>query len=201
MDGYFMFTFEALHNQQYGVWKLFHPVLWALQGLKRCALKWEGPLEDIGRAWVWKVACRMSSFLCSLALRTCDLWLDLHADFSKLEVTLPLNGLFSIDEIHGILVGKNFQGIDMVLPFICGWVYRVNIYIEHADLKKANILYFNLMFYLDPKSSKSRMCFTVWMWSCKGRVRDLGRRTVNFFKAYWKSGLFTTMFHLLDHLC
>lgn len=122
------------------------------------------------------------------------------ADFSKGELSLQLDGLINRDDVYGILDGKDYQCIDMVLHFICAYVVTSAEYIEDAKATKVNMMYSGLLLEPYSRSSEMNTYFKAGMFLLKRTVRELKDIMVRLLEDYCEFELVTIKFLLFDHL-
>lgn len=77
-------------------------------------------------------------------------------DCFKSVVLLQLKELFTRNGVNVMLVGKDYQCIDIVFPIICEYVDKDTRYIENTKRTKVNKMYSNTLFEIYSRSSKRR---------------------------------------------
>lgn len=69
----------------------------------------------------------------------------MHLDFSKNEISLQFGGQFTNDSVLDMQDERDYQFIDVGIPYISGYVDKATIDTEDAYLAKVNIMYFECL--------------------------------------------------------
>lgn len=103
-------------------------------------------------------------------------------EFLKVEPSSNVNELFTIDIVHGMLEGRDYQCINMVFSFNWAYVDKATGHNQDSELTKVNTICSDLLLELCPTCSKrntdSRACIS----SLRRMVRELQDTMVQLFK-------------------
>lgn len=144
-DLYLVLMFKSFHNLLLGKSKLIkNHVLGHLDSRGLCT-------SELGRVTVGRTVLspnanmfRACSVLPAPDEKECPKT-ALPVDFSKGKFSSRLNGLSISAHTCGILEVKDYQCIEMVLPFTWGYVDKVSECIEDVELMKMNTIYSKLL--------------------------------------------------------
>lgn len=177
-----MLMFESMNNQHIATSKPVKICLVCYVGSKALCIK-EGGIVTV---------CRMSLGLKAvMQLRCSSLLLDIEKAFpvtifriafSKVEVSLELNGLLTKDKFLGELKANKYKLIQTVYPFICGYADQATVNIEYISLTKVNTTFYELILESHLKSWEGKEAFQAWMPTLKRKVKDLKDRMAHFLR-------------------
>lgn len=196
---YNLFTFESLHNFHLGISKQ----------LKRCLMDYVACSDNVNmkfgdRRRQKRLGSQRVPILKALngILATIERKYfapGLHVDFSKKEKSSTLNGLFGNDGLRGMLEGKNYRSVDLVFPFLMGFLDRVLGFQETPTLTKMHTTYTDLMVHCLHDAQTTG-------WTAKSiltvaeNITSMKKMIVSQYGPHSTTGLYTLKFHLLDHL-
>lgn len=80
----------------------------------------------------------------------------LHVDSSKKRTETQLNGLCAVGGLRGMLEGQNYKKVDMVFPFLAGFMKMCTERVEETLLTKVYVLYSEPMLSMEKDQASER---------------------------------------------
>ena len=120
-------------------------------------------------------------------------------DFSKANYSTRLDGLFVEDGVRGMLEGKDYKTVDMILPFIAAFIDRACGEVSNGPVTTVSVLYADLVGFL-LRYNQSNPWRRDEIDIIEGMVDTFGTTFMNVFGTFHSTGMRTLKFHLLSHL-
>ena len=198
-DLYSIFTFEPLHNLFLGI----------SPKVKELLIHYLGSNTLHTNPSSSKRSQRLFSSVRASVLRGCNTVLSVfqneymmpgtRVDFSKKEGSSQLNGIYMTRGLRGMLEGKDYRALDVMFPFVFGYVDCWLGTSAEASLTKIHVSYTDLVNRLMTDNfgeGWSAADFSDMQKEVSAFKEDISK----LFGPHCKTGLQTLKFHLLDHM-
>lgn len=123
----------------------------------------------------------------------------LKLDFLSGDTSSEFNGLFTRTDLRGMLKGKDNRTLDMVFPFVEGFINCVTGHVKQASVKRLHTLYPDLISSL-PRYNSVEATDDVRRGELSRHIKEFKRLPKAMLDKSCETGLYTPECHLLNHL-
>jgi Plavaka transposase len=194
------FRFEKLHNFFLGLSRMLS--ICASDRLKGGNLETGEYVDAKGRPNKLKSARFAILEKCNNFLKRVEIdspCVGLKFDFTRQDTNEPLSGFFTATGVTSMLEGRDYAGLDQVMPFVCTLIHRLCGDVSGAPCAKVFVLYQDMVGtatsrFNDPViSSEDLDALSVL-------VQEFKKKAIEVYAEHQASGMGVPKFHVLGHL-